>query len=123
VSIADDSSGDDEIPLFEREQLAAYIEAILHGAPDAADVLARLFNTMRHALDDGLAGIKQTKETLLIAVELAYLHSGAHASALRLYQLSLAGHLKVEDEPTRLTNAAIERSARSVRAARARGRA
>ena len=54
---------------------------------------------------------------LLTAIELAYLYTDAHAAALRLYRLSLAGHLKVKDEPVRLINAAIKRSARSVRAA------
>jgi hypothetical protein len=123
VRATDDLSGNEEFPLFEREQLAAYLESILHGEPDAADVLARLFNTMRHALDDGLSGINQTKETLLIAVELAYLRSGAHDSALRLYRRWLEGHLLPGDEPDTLHNVAIARSERSVRAARTAGRA
>jgi hypothetical protein len=110
-------------PLFAREELAADLEAILQGAPDAADVLARLFDTLRQAMDGGLASIKQTREALLIAVELAYLHSGAHASGFRLYRLSLEGHLLLEDEPDTLHNAAIARSERSVRAARTVGRA
>jgi len=126
VSATDDSADDERMPLFEREQLAAYLESILNGEPDAADVLARIFNTLRQAMDGGLAGIRQTREALLMAVELAYLHSGAHVSALRLYRLSLAGHVLPGDEPDALHKAAIERSARSVRAARtscrARGR-
>ena len=120
-------SAEDDAPLFDRDDLAADIGSILSGEPDAADALARLFDSLRQAIDSGLSGINQTREVLLTAVELAYLHSGAHASALRLYRLSLAGHLKVQDEPVRLINAAIARSARSVRAAwtarRARSRA
>jgi hypothetical protein len=118
VRVADDLPSDEEIPLFEREELAADIESILQGAPEAADVLARLFDTLRQAMDGGLAGIKQTRETLLIAVELAYLHSGAHASALRLYRRWLEGHLLPGDEPDTLHNIAIARSERSVRAVR-----
>ena len=105
-------------PLFEREDLAASLDLILSGDPDAADALARLFDSFRQAMDSGLQGINETRKALLTAVELAYLHSGAHEAAIKLYRLSLAGHLKVKDEPIRLINAAIGRSARSVRAAR-----
>lgn len=113
----DDCRDDGAAPLFDRDELAAAISSILSGDPDAADVLARLFDSWRHAIDSGLVGINQTREALLTAVELAYLHTGAHAAAVRLYRLSLAGHLKVQDEPVRLINAAIGRSKRSVRAA------
>ena len=126
MSTTDDLPHDEESLLFEREELAADLELILSGDPDAADVLARLFNRFRQAIDSGLSGINETRKALLISVELTYLHSGAHASALKLYRLSLEGHLKVRDEPVGLINAAIGRSARSVRAARrasqARGR-
>jgi hypothetical protein len=123
VSVADNLPDDDGVPFFERAELAADIESILSGDPDAADVLARLFDSLRQAIDSGLSGINQTREVLVSAVELAYLHSGAHAAAVRLYRLSLAGHLKVKDEPVRLINAAIGRGVRSVRAARTAGRA
>lgn len=105
-------------PLFDREDLAAEIKSILSGGPEAADVLARLLDSLRESVDNGLAGINQVRAALVTAVELAYLHTGAHAAAVRLYRLSLAGHLKVNDEPMRLINAAIGRSGRSVRAAR-----
>ena len=122
MSITDDLSCDDCKPLFEREELAADLELILSGDPSAADKLARLFDSLRQAMDSGLHGINEVRRVLLTAVELAYLYTGAHASALKLYRLSLAGHLKVNDEPVRLINAAIERSARSVQAARGSGR-
>jgi hypothetical protein len=114
----DDCQRGGTLPLFDRAELAADIALILRGRPEAADVLARLLDSFRQAMDGELAGINQTRAALLTAVELAYLHSGAHAAAVRLYQLSLAGHLKVTDEPLRLINAAIGRSGRSVRAAR-----
>jgi hypothetical protein len=107
--------------LFEREELAADLELILSGDPSAADKLARLFDSLRQAMDSGLHGINEVRRVLLTAVELAYLYTGAHDSALRLYRLSLTGHLKVNDEPIRLIDAAIKRSARSVRAARKSG--
>ena len=96
-------------PLFEREDLAASLDLPLSDDPDAADALARLFDSFRQAMDSGLQGINETRRALLISVELAYLHSSAHASALKLYRLSLEGHLKVRDEPVRLINAAIGR--------------
>ncbi|HEX8180573.1 MAG TPA: hypothetical protein VF525_13580 [Pyrinomonadaceae bacterium] len=118
MSATDDLPDDEEMPLFEREELAADIELILSGESSAADKLARLFDSMRQALDSGLAGINQTREALLVAVELAYLRTGAHASALKLYRLALEGHVLPGDEPDKLHDAAIKRSARSIRAAR-----
>jgi len=119
----DNLPDDDENLLFEREELAADLELILSGDPSAADKLARLFDSLRQAMDNGLHGINEARRVLLTAIELAYLYTDAHASALRLYRLSLAGHLKVKDEPVRLINTAIGRSARSVRAARRSGQA
>jgi hypothetical protein len=107
--------------------LEASLELILSGDVRAAGELARLLDSFRHALDGGLRGINETRSALVEAVELAYLRTGAHASALRLYRLSLEGHVLPGDEPDVLLDAAIARSARSVRAARssrsARGRA
>lgn len=50
------------------------------------------------------------REALSAAVEISYLHSQAHAAAVKLYRLSVEGQLKVEDEPVRLIDAAIKRS-------------
>ena len=63
----------------------------------------------------------------ITSIELIYLHSPAHESALNLYRLSLEGELKVEDERVTLINAAIERNtARELggkeKSVRARGR-
>jgi hypothetical protein len=112
-----------EPPLFEREDLASSLDVILSGDVRAADELARLLDSLRYALDGGLRGINEARAALVAAVELVYLRTGAHASALSLYRLSLEGRLKVEDEPTRLISAAVGRSTGGVRAARPRARA
>jgi hypothetical protein len=116
VSKADDSPCDEGNPLFEREDLARSVALILGGDKDAPEILGRLLVSFRLAIDSGLRGINETREALAEAVELVYLHSGAHASAVKLYRLSLEGHLRVEDEPVSLINAAVERSRESVRA-------
>ncbi|HVF55971.1 MAG TPA: hypothetical protein VM934_07450 [Pyrinomonadaceae bacterium] len=112
MSIADDLTRDAENPLFEREDLARTVELILEGDEDAPEILARLLVSFRLAIDGGLRGINDARNALVTAVELIYLHSGAHASALSLYRLSLEGHLKIEDEPVNLINAAVKRGAR-----------
>ncbi|MCA1613965.1 MAG: hypothetical protein LC800_07410 [Acidobacteria bacterium] len=114
---------DEENLLIDRETLARNIEVILSGDPCAADKLAGLFVELRQAIEGGLRGINRTRETLSLGVELAYLHSRAHASAVTLYRLSQEGQLRVEDEPLSLTDAAIARTtARSAKGARARRR-
>lgn len=115
MSVRGNCQCDEGNPLFEREDLARSLGLILGGDEHAPEILGRLLVGFRLAIDSGLRGIDETREALVEAVELVYLHSGAHASALKLYRLSLEGHLKVEDEPVSLINAAVERSARSVR--------
>ena len=127
MSIADHLPDDEKISFFDRDDLAASLELILSGDARAADELARLLDMFQHALDGGLCGINEARAALVMAVELVYLRTSAHASALSLYCLSLEGHPMPGGEPDTLHNAAIKRSARSVRAARtaarARGRA
>lgn len=101
--------------LFDREDLAADIALILQGSSHAPDVLARLFITFKKAIDSGSKGVHQTSRALLTAVELTYLYSPAHDAALKLYLLSQQGELKFGDEPVNLINAAIGRSAASLR--------
>jgi hypothetical protein len=110
----------DEPPLFERAELAASLDVILSGDARAADEVARLLDSFRHALDGGLRGINEARAALVAAVELVYLRTNEHASALRLYRLSLEGHVLPGDEPNTLLDAAIARSSRGVGAARAR---
>jgi hypothetical protein len=102
--------------LFDREDLALWIGLILDGDPRAADVLARLLDSFRSAIDEGLSGINAARRGLATAIELTYLHTHAHDAALKLYRLSLEGELKGEDEPLTLINAAIGRSTAGARA-------
>lgn len=122
MSFANEHSHNAENLLFDREDLATDIELILKGSPYAPDVLARLFVTFRRAIDSGLQGINYTRDALVIAVEIAYLHSSSHVAALRLYKLSQEGELKIEDEPVRLINAAIERNTAGGRDCISKGR-
>ncbi|HVG30791.1 MAG TPA: hypothetical protein VM864_13870 [Pyrinomonadaceae bacterium] len=109
-------------PPFERAELAASLDVILGGDVRAAEALARLLDSFREALDGGWRGACEARAGLVAAVELVYLRTNAHASALRLYRLSLEGHVLAGDEPCALIDAAIGRAGRSVRAARAHGK-
>lgn len=110
MSVAGKCRCADENLLFSREELAEDIASILKGDADSPDALAQLFVVLRDAVAGGLEGINRTRETLAAAVELAFTHSRAHAAALRLYMLSQEGRLRVEDEPVRLLDAAVERN-------------
>jgi hypothetical protein len=110
VSIADACLPVEENLLIDRDTLASSISFILRNDPDA---LAGLFVELRHGIESGFEGITRTRNTLAVAVELVYLHTQAHDAALKLYQLSQEGQLKVEDEPVRLIGAAIERQMRN----------
>lgn len=77
--------------------------------PAAADSFARRLFILKQTIDSGPEGVGEAGETLLASIEAAYLHTEAHRAALRLYALSLTGHLKPQDEPVRLINGAIER--------------
>jgi hypothetical protein len=114
VSVSNSERYDEENLLIDRETLAGIVETILGGGPQAADALAGLFVELRQGIEGGLRGINETRETLLLAVELAYLHTRTHSSAVALYRLSQEGQLRVEDEPSRLLDAAIERTAARV---------
>jgi hypothetical protein len=122
MSLADENRCDEDSLMFDREDLALSVGLILDGDPLAADVLARLLDSFRHAIDGGLRGINAARRGLTLAVELAYLRTTAHDSALKLYRLSLEGELKGEDEPLTLINEAIGRSTTGVRARAPQGR-
>lgn len=121
MSGAKDCRRGEERPLFEREDLVLAIGLILRGDPQAADVLARLFEELRQAIEGGLRGINEVREALAAGVEICYLHSEAHAAAVRLYRLSVEGHLRVEDEPVRVIGAAIERGTVKAQTGKAAG--
>ena len=118
MSAVDDCRCAEENLLITREELAGDIASILKGDEYSPEALAHLFIIFKEAIAGGLEGINRTRETLAAAAELTFTHSRAHAAALRLYLLSQEGQLKVGDEPVRLINAAIERSAGGARGRR-----
>jgi hypothetical protein len=83
--------------------------------PDIADDIARTLFTLKGAIDSGASGAKEASNTILASIESAYLHTDAHKAALKLYLLSLTGHLKPEDEPLQLINGAIGRGAAQIK--------
>jgi hypothetical protein len=77
--------------------------------PKTAEFIARGLFILKEAIDSGPDGAKEASEAILANIKSAYLHTDAHSAALKLYLLSLTGHLKPEDEPLQLINGAIER--------------
>jgi len=82
--------------------------------PKTADFIARGLFILKEAIGSGPDGAKEASEAILANIESAYLHTDAHRAALKLYLLSLTGHLKPEDEPLRLINEAIKRGVAQV---------
>lgn len=90
--------------------------------PKTAEAIARALFILKEAIDSGSDGAREASDALLANIESVYLHTDAHKAALKLYLLSLTGHLKPQDEPLQLINGAIERGTAQVRLAR-KGRA
>ena len=88
--------------------------------PKTADFIARRLFIIREAIESGPEGAREASDAILANIEAAYLQTEAHRAAVKLYLLSLTGHLKPEDEPLQLINGAIERGARRVEIARKR---
>jgi hypothetical protein len=109
--------------LFDKEDLALTIDLILEGDEHAPLLLAQLFVSFRQAIDSGLHGINQTRQALANSIELIYLHSPAHQAALNLYRLSVEGELRVEDEPLKVINAALQRTMSRIRRSKSSTRA
>lgn len=82
--------------------------------PATADLIARRLFVLKEAIDGGADGAREASDAILASIEAAYLHTDAHRAALRLYLLSLTGHLKPQDEPLQLIGGAIERGAARV---------
>jgi hypothetical protein len=89
--------------------------------PKTAEYIARRLFVLKGKIDSGPDGAREASEALLANIETVYLHTDAHRAALKLYLLSLTGHLKPEDEPLQLINGAIERGARQIELAGDRG--
>lgn len=96
-------------PLVDEEDWAAILEPALCQNAATVEHLARLLFTIKSAIDSGPEGARQASKTLLDGIESIYLHTNAHKAAVKLYVLSLEGHLKPQDEPLNLINAALER--------------
>lgn len=87
----------------------AILEPTLCQDPAAVECLARLFLTIKKAIESGGEGVRQASQTLSHGIEFMYSYTDAHKAALALYVLSLEGDLKPEDEPLNLINAALDR--------------
>jgi hypothetical protein len=96
-------------PLTDEEDWAAILEPALCRDAAAVECLARLLFTIKRAIDSGPEGAMRASKVLLAGIESIYLHTNAHKAAVKLYLLSLEGHLKPQDEPLNLINAALER--------------
>src|SRR5437588_12670645 len=90
--------------------------------PKTAEFIARGLFILKEAIDSGPDGAREASDAILASIESAYLHTDAHRAALRLYLLSLTGHLKPQDEPLQLINGAIKRGVARIELAR-KGRA
>lgn len=86
--------------------------------PKTAEYIARRLFVIKQAIDSGPNGVREASEAILANIEAAYLHTDAHMAAVKLYLLSLTGHLKPEDEPLQLINGAVKRGERRVELAR-----
>jgi hypothetical protein len=95
--------------LADEDTWRAILEPSLCADSAAVEILARLFFTLKKAIDSGPEGAIRASNTLLRGIEVMYLYTNAHRAALKLYMLSLEGNLKPEDEPLHLINAAVER--------------
>jgi hypothetical protein len=98
-----------EHPLADEEAWAAILEPALCQDAAAVESLARLLFRIKRTIDGGPEGALQASRALLDGIELLYLHTNTHKSAVKLYLLSLEGNLKPQDEPLNLINAALER--------------
>jgi hypothetical protein len=95
----------------DHEDWAAVLEPALCQDSAAVECLARLLFTIKKAIDNGPDGAERAGRALLAGIEAAYLYTDVHRAALKLYVLSLTGHLKPHDEPPQLINGAIKRAA------------
>lgn len=88
--------------------------------PAIAESIARALFILKETIESGPDGVREASEALLANIQSVYLHTNAHKAALKLYLLSLTGHLKPQDEPLQLINEAIKRGTEQIRLARKR---
>jgi len=75
----------------------------------AVECLARLLFVIKKEINSGPEGVIRASEILSNGIKVAYLYTNAYKAAFALYEISLEGELKPQDEPLNLINAAIER--------------
>ena len=118
--MADDTEYDTNNLLADRETWLAFLDEAFRKDSIGANTLARLLFTLKEAIEDGSDNLGQAINTLLDGIKQAYLYTDEHKLALRLYMLSLTGHLKPQDEPRTLLNGAIERGIAEIERARSK---
>lgn len=91
------------------ETWIAILEPELCKDSAAVECLARLLFLLKKEINSGAEGVIRASEILTAGIELIYLYTDAHKAAVKLYLLSLTGHLKPQDEPLHLINDAIKR--------------
>lgn len=95
--------------LADDETWSGILEPAFCENPNAAESLAHLLFTLKEAIDGGPTGARRASLTLLDGIKQVYLQTDAHKASLKLYLLSLTGHLKPQDEPLTLINGSLER--------------
>lgn len=90
MSTTDDCQDEGKL-LFSREELAKDIDLILRGDTHSPEALAQMFVLLERAIEGGLEGINQVRNTLRAAVEVIYPHSRAYAAGAELYRLAVEG--------------------------------
>lgn len=95
--------------IADRETWVNILEPELCKDSAAVESLARLLFIIKQEINSGPEGVMRASKILSNGIDVMYLYTDAHEAALKLYLLSLAGHLKPQDEPANLINAAIER--------------
>ncbi|HYG08628.1 MAG TPA: hypothetical protein VD835_01515 [Pyrinomonadaceae bacterium] len=101
--------------LLADETWLAILEPELCKDSAAIELLARLLFIIKKEINSGAAGVRRASKILSNGINVLYLYTDSHKSALELYVLYLEGDLPSKDEPLNLINAAIERGKRQAR--------
>ena len=134
MSIATEYDGfDPNNVVVDRQDWENSFDNVLENSPQTADDLAHLLFYLLHAIEtamdgypdtrlegsaDGLADglprelgekLKRVKNSLWEGIEYAYLYTGAHKLALKLYLLFMDGSLMDGDDPEELIGGAVQR--------------
>lgn len=92
------------------ETWIAILEPELCKDAAAVECLARLLFLLNKEINSGPEGVIRASKILTDGIEVMYLYTDAHKAAVKLYLLSLTGHLKPQDEPLHLINEALQRN-------------